>query len=41
MDLQGDPSKIQEDTGWVPEFSLDQTLSDLLEYWRSQVSLAE
>ena len=41
MDLQGNPLKIQKDTGWVPEISLDQTLSDLLEYWRSQVSLAE
>jgi len=40
-DLQGNPSKINIDTGWMPELSLDQTLSDLLEYWRLQLSLAE
>ena len=40
-DLRGNPSKIQKDTGWIPEVSLDETLSDLLEYWRLQLSLAE
>ena len=40
-DLRGNPSKIREDTGWSPEIPLDQTLADLLEYWRLQLSLAE
>ena len=40
-DLLGNPEKIVRDTGWKPEFALDQTLSDLLEYWRLQLSLAE
>ena len=34
--LIGDPSRIEEATGWRPEISLDQTLFDLLEWWRSQ-----
>ena len=40
-DLCGNPSKIRKDTGWSPEIPLDQTLPDLLEYWRLQLSLAE
>ena len=40
-DLRGNPEKIKRDTGWVPKLSLDQTLSDLLKYWRLQLSLAE
>ena len=40
-DLRGNPEKIKRDTGWVPKMSLDQTLSDLLKYWRLQLSLAE
>ena len=40
-DLRGNPEKIRRDTGWVPKLSLEQTLSDLLEYWRLQLSLAE
>ena len=40
-DLCGNPSKIRKDTGWSPEIPLDQTLSDLLEYWCLQLSLAE
>ena len=40
-DLRGNPSKIKKDTGWMPELPLSQTLSDLLEYWRLQLSLAE
>lgn len=33
--LVGDPSKIRADTGWSPEFSLDQTLADVLDAWRA------
>lgn len=32
--LEGDYSKFAGDTGWRPEISLEQTLSDLLEFWR-------
>ncbi len=34
--LRGDPNRIQSDTGWKPELTLDQTLADVLEYWRDQ-----
>jgi GDP-4-dehydro-6-deoxy-D-mannose reductase len=30
----GNSSLLKEETGWRPEISLDQTLSDLLDYWR-------
>ena len=33
----GDRSKIGREIGWVPALSLDQTLSDLLDYWRKAV----
>ena len=32
--LRGDPTRLQHATGWKPEISLDQTLADVLEYWR-------
>ena len=35
--LVGDPSKIERELGWKPSFPLDQTLADLLEYWRKEV----
>jgi GDP-4-dehydro-6-deoxy-D-mannose reductase len=31
----GDPTRLREATGWRPEVSFDQTLDDLLTYWRS------
>ena len=34
LSLQGDARKISEDTGWKSTIPLDQTLRDLLEYWR-------
>jgi GDP-4-dehydro-6-deoxy-D-mannose reductase len=37
-DLRGDPHHLEADTGWQPEYPLDQTLSDVLEYWRSEAS---
>ena len=37
--LQGDPSLIFRETNWVPEIPLDQTLSDLLNFWRERVLL--
>ncbi|MDI6828697.1 MAG: GDP-mannose 4,6-dehydratase [Armatimonadota bacterium] len=33
--LVGDYSKFRAKTGWAPEIPLDQTLEDVLNYWRS------
>ena len=33
--LLGDPTRLTTELGWLPEISLDQTLEDLLAYWRS------
>ena len=35
--LRGDCSKFMERTGWKPAIPLEQTLEDLLNYWRSRV----
>ncbi len=35
--LIGDASKFRDDTGWEPKIPLDQTLEDLLEYWRERI----
>jgi GDP-4-dehydro-6-deoxy-D-mannose reductase len=35
--LLGDRSRIERELGWKPVISLDQTLTDLLDYWRKQV----
>ena len=34
--LVGDPSRLRDELGWTAEIPLEQTLDDLLEYWRSQ-----
>lgn len=34
--LLGDPSRIRDELGWTPAIPLEQTLDDLLEYWRGQ-----
>ena len=34
--LLGDPSRLRDELGWAPEISFEQTLDDLLEYWRSR-----
>ena len=34
----GDPSRLRDELGWAPEIPLDQTLDDLLEYWRARTS---
>ena len=36
-ELFGDFSKLAEITQWAPVYPLEETLSDLLEYWRAQV----
>lgn len=35
--IEPDVAKINKATGWVPEISLDTTLKETLDYWRSQV----
>jgi GDP-4-dehydro-6-deoxy-D-mannose reductase len=32
--LRGDPGRLHQVTGWKTEISLDQTLADVLEWWR-------
>lgn len=34
--LRGDPRRLTEATGWKPARSLEDTLADVLEYWRAQ-----
>lgn len=34
--LAGDPGKLKRDTGWAPRIPLEQTVDDLLSYWREQ-----
>lgn len=35
--LQGDPSKFKKATGWEPKYTFEQTMTDLLNYWRERV----
>lgn len=37
--LFGDSSKFREATEWQPQITFEQTLEDLLEYWRARVML--
>jgi GDP-4-dehydro-6-deoxy-D-mannose reductase len=34
--VRADPRKLQAATGWAPVYDLDQTLADVLEYWRAR-----
>jgi GDP-4-dehydro-6-deoxy-D-mannose reductase len=34
--LRGDSHRLAADTGWKPEIGLDQTLADVLAYWRER-----
>lgn len=36
-EICGDLTKIHADTGWKPEIPLEQTIRDLLDYWRMKV----
>ena len=36
--LRGDATKVREAVGWRPEIPFEQTLRDILEYWRGRVS---
>lgn len=35
--LWGDRRRIERELGWKPEINLNQTLTDLLEYWRKEI----
>jgi GDPmannose 4,6-dehydratase len=38
-DLQvPDTSKFEQHTKWKPEYTFEQTMNDLLEYWRHRVN---
>jgi GDP-4-dehydro-6-deoxy-D-mannose reductase len=37
----GDASRLIADTGWRPEIPIEQTLSDLLTWWRSRVAAVQ
>jgi GDP-4-dehydro-6-deoxy-D-mannose reductase len=34
--LRGDPSRLERATGWEPKVALEDTLADVLAYWRQQ-----
>ncbi|MFW6075676.1 MAG: GDP-mannose 4,6-dehydratase [Chloroflexota bacterium] len=36
-DVVGDASALAADTGWSPQYSLEQTLADTLKWWRSRL----
>jgi GDP-4-dehydro-6-deoxy-D-mannose reductase len=36
--LIGDASKFKADTGWEPRIPFEQTLNDLLDYWRKTLA---
>ena len=36
--LWGDRTRIESELGWKPEITIEQTLSDLLNYWRKEVA---
>lgn len=38
--LIGDSSKFRADTGWEPRIPFDQTLRDVLDYWRGRLAAA-
>lgn len=40
MILEGDPSKIRNAVGWEVEIPFEQTLTDLLAYWRQRILLS-
>lgn len=38
--LFGNPALLRRATGWSPTFSLDETLSDMLDYWKKRLGAA-
>jgi GDP-4-dehydro-6-deoxy-D-mannose reductase len=39
--LVADPSKLRDATGWEPQFSIERTLADMLDYWRDAIAREE
>ena len=35
--LLGDPSRLRDELGWAPKIPLEQTVDDVLQYWRREV----
>jgi GDP-4-dehydro-6-deoxy-D-mannose reductase len=35
--LLGDATKLRQETGWEPKYKFEQTMKDLLDYWRARV----
>jgi GDP-4-dehydro-6-deoxy-D-mannose reductase len=35
-DMRANAEKLRRETGWAPRFTLEQTLADILAYWRGQ-----
>jgi GDP-4-dehydro-6-deoxy-D-mannose reductase len=35
--LLGDATKLRKETGWEPKYKFEQTMKDLLDYWRAKV----
>jgi GDP-4-dehydro-6-deoxy-D-mannose reductase len=35
--FRANAGKLRRETGWAPAFSLEQTLRDTLEFWRSSL----
>jgi len=36
--LIGDPTRLQQSTGWRPQISFDEMIDDLLEFWRQAIT---
>jgi GDP-4-dehydro-6-deoxy-D-mannose reductase len=39
--LVGDHSRLTADTGWTPTIPIEQTVDDLLQYWRDRIERPE
>jgi GDP-4-dehydro-6-deoxy-D-mannose reductase len=42
IDIQhqdGDSSKLEEELGWSPQYKIDETLKDLLDYWVNKIKI--
>jgi len=35
--LLGDATKLRKETGWEPKYKFEQTMKELLDYWRARV----
>jgi len=35
--LLGNAEKLRNETGWNPEYEIETTLGDLLDFWRSRL----